>query len=145
MPCSRSFASLSLWAELCQFGEVILQLVATDRDVQRGAGKLVWLLPSFGCHLLVLDAELAVLAEHQLSPTKGTIVMPSEHYAPLRRGTARTFVVLARIWSPQSKPTPLQAMSTRRRRLCSVTRYSGDFGESDANARSVSLKYAPTT
>ena len=59
------------------------------------AGKLVWLLPSRGSHLLVLDAKRDVLAEHQLSQTKGTIVMRPEHYAPLRRGTARTYVVLA--------------------------------------------------
>ena len=59
------------------------------------AGKMVWLLPSRGSHLIVLDAKREVLAEHQLSPTKGTIVMRPEHYAPLRRGTARTYVVLA--------------------------------------------------
>src|SRR5207237_2565357 len=44
---------------------------------------------------LVLDAKRDVLAEHQLSQPKGTIVMRPEHYAPLRRGTARTYVVLA--------------------------------------------------
>jgi transposase len=59
------------------------------------AGKLVWLLPSHGSHLLVLDAKRDVIAEHQLSAVKGTIVMQPEHYAPLRRGTARTYVVLA--------------------------------------------------
>jgi transposase len=59
------------------------------------AGKMVWLLPSRGSHLIVLDAKRDVLAEHQLSATKGTIVMRPEHYAPLRRGTARTYVVLA--------------------------------------------------
>ncbi len=59
------------------------------------AGKMVWLLPSRGSHLVVLDAKREVLAEHQLSATKGTIVMRPEHYAPLRRGTARTYVVLA--------------------------------------------------
>jgi transposase len=59
------------------------------------AGKMVWLLPSRGSHLVVLDAKRDVLAEHQLSATKGTIVMRPEHYAPLRRGTARTYVVLA--------------------------------------------------
>ena len=59
------------------------------------AGKMVWLLPSRGRHLLVLDAKRDVLADHQLSATKGTIVMRPEHYAPLRRGTARTYVVLA--------------------------------------------------
>jgi transposase len=59
------------------------------------AGKLVWLLPSRGSHLLVLDAKREVLVEHQLSATRGSIVMLPEHYAPLRRGTARTYVVLA--------------------------------------------------
>jgi hypothetical protein len=59
------------------------------------AGKLVWLLPSRGRHLLVLDTKRDVLADHQLSLTKCTIVMRPEHYAPLRRGTARTYVVLA--------------------------------------------------
>jgi hypothetical protein len=59
------------------------------------AGKLVWLLPSRGSRLVVLDAKRDVLAEHQLSRAKGTIVMRPEHYAPLRRGTARTYVVLA--------------------------------------------------
>ena len=59
------------------------------------AGKLVWLLPSRGSHLLVLDAKREVLVEHRLSATKGSIVMLPEHYAPLRRGTARTYVVLA--------------------------------------------------
>ena len=60
------------------------------------AGKLVWLLPSRGTHLLVLDARHAVLVEHRLSATKGTIVMLDEHYAPLRRGPATTYVVLAK-------------------------------------------------
>jgi hypothetical protein len=59
------------------------------------AGKLVWLLPSRGSHLLILDARREVLVEHALSPTKGAIVMRTEHYAPLRRTTARTYVVLA--------------------------------------------------
>jgi hypothetical protein len=59
------------------------------------AGQRVWLLPSRGSQLLVLDAQRAVLAEHPLSPTKGTISLRPEHYAPLRRGPARTYVVLA--------------------------------------------------
>ena len=59
------------------------------------AGTLVWLLPSRGTHLLVLDARREVLVEHRLSATKGTITMLPEHYAPLRRGTAKTYVVLA--------------------------------------------------
>jgi transposase len=59
------------------------------------AGKLVWLLVSRGTHLLVLDARRAVVAEHALTATKGTTVLRDEHYAPLRRGPARTYVVLA--------------------------------------------------
>lgn len=59
------------------------------------AGKLVWLLPSRGTHLLILDARRAVLVEHRLSATKGTITMVAEHYAPLRRTAAKTYVVLA--------------------------------------------------
>jgi len=59
------------------------------------AGTLVWLLPSRGTHLLILDARREVLVEHQVSAQKGTIVMLAEHYAPLRRGTAKTYAVLA--------------------------------------------------
>lgn len=59
------------------------------------AGKLVWLLVSRGTHLLVLDARRAVIAEHALSPTKGRTVSLDAHYASLRRGPARTYVVLA--------------------------------------------------
>ena len=59
------------------------------------AGKLVWLLPSRGTHVLVLDAKRELLVEHQLRAGKGAIVILPEHYAPLRRGTARTYVVLA--------------------------------------------------
>jgi transposase len=59
------------------------------------AGKLVWVLVSRGTHLLVLDARRQLLTEHRLSPTKGAIVILQEHYAPLRRGTPRTSVVLA--------------------------------------------------
>ena len=59
------------------------------------AGQLVWVLVSRGTHLLVLDARRAVIAEHALSLAKGTTVTQDEHYAPLRRGPARTYVVLA--------------------------------------------------
>ncbi len=59
------------------------------------AGKLVWLLPSRGTHLLVLDARRELLAEHALSATKGALIMCDDHYAPLRRGPAKTYVVLA--------------------------------------------------
>ena len=45
------------------------------------AGKLVWLLVSRGTHLLVLDAQRAVVAEHALSPRHGTTVLDQEHYA----------------------------------------------------------------
>ena len=59
------------------------------------AGKLVWLLPSRGTHVLVLDARREVLVQHRLSDVKGAIVILPEHYAPLRRTAARTYVVLA--------------------------------------------------
>ena len=59
------------------------------------AGQLVWLLPSRGTHLLILDARREVLVEQQVSATQGTIVMLEEHDAPLRRGTAKTYAVLA--------------------------------------------------
>jgi transposase len=60
------------------------------------AGKLVWLLPSRGTHVLVLDARREVLVQHRLSDVKGAIVILPEHYAPLRRTAARTYVVLAK-------------------------------------------------
>lgn len=59
------------------------------------AGKRVWVLPACGTHVRVLDAQRQLLVEHALSPTKGAIVLQPEHYAPLRRTTARTYVVLA--------------------------------------------------
>jgi transposase len=59
------------------------------------AGQLVWLLVSRGTHLLVLDAQRTVIAEHALSTAKGRTVIQDEHYAALRRGPARTYVVLA--------------------------------------------------
>lgn len=59
------------------------------------AGKLVWLLVSRGTHLLVLDGQRHIIAEHALSPRKGVTVLIAEHYAPLRKTTARTYVVLA--------------------------------------------------
>jgi hypothetical protein len=59
------------------------------------AGKRVWLLVSRGTHLLILDAQRAIVAEHALSQRHGTTVLIQEHYAALRRGTGRTTVVLA--------------------------------------------------
>lgn len=59
------------------------------------AAKLVWLLPSHGSGLVVLDSKREVIAEHTLSPRKGATVIIREHYASLRRGTPRTYVVLA--------------------------------------------------
>jgi transposase len=60
------------------------------------AGKMVWLLLSHGTHLLVLSSRRELLVEHELRTGHGEIVMLPEHYAPLRRrGTPRTYVVLA--------------------------------------------------
>src|SRR5438309_3970000 len=44
---------------------------------------------------MVLDARREVLVQHRLSDVKGAIVILPEHYAPLRRTAARTYVVLA--------------------------------------------------
>jgi transposase len=59
------------------------------------AGKRVWLLVSRGTHLLILDAQRTIVAEHALSQRHGTTVLIQEHYATLRRVTGRTTVVLA--------------------------------------------------
>jgi transposase len=59
------------------------------------AGKRVWLRVSRGTHLLVLDAQRQIVAEHTLSARHGTTVLIQEHYATLRRTSARTTVVLA--------------------------------------------------
>jgi hypothetical protein len=50
---------------------------------------------SRGTHLLVLDAQRQIVAEHALSQRHGTTVLIQEHYATLRRTSARTTVVLA--------------------------------------------------
>jgi len=59
------------------------------------AGKRVWLLVSRGTHLMVLDAQRQIVAEHALSQCHGSTVLIQEHYATLRRTAARTTVVLA--------------------------------------------------
>ncbi len=59
------------------------------------AGKRVWLIASRGTHLLVLNAQRQLVAEHMLSARHGTTVLVQEHYATLRRKSARTTVVLA--------------------------------------------------
>lgn len=59
------------------------------------AGKLVWLLPSRGANLVVHNSKREAIAEHALSRVKGATVINPAHYASLRRGTPRTYVVLA--------------------------------------------------
>jgi len=59
------------------------------------AGKRVWLMVSRGTHLLVRNAQRQIVAEHALSARHGTTVLIQEHYATLRRASARTTVVLA--------------------------------------------------
>jgi len=49
------------------------------------AGKMVWLLVSHGTHLVILNSRRELLAEHELNPGHGQLVMVEEHYAPLRR------------------------------------------------------------
>jgi hypothetical protein len=59
------------------------------------ASKMVWVLPSHGSHIQVVNGKRETIAEHALSRTKGATVMVREHYASLRRGTPRTYVVLS--------------------------------------------------
>ena len=59
------------------------------------AGKRVWLLVSRGTHLLILDGQRQIVAEHALAQRHGTTVLIQEHYATLRRTAARTTVVLS--------------------------------------------------
>jgi hypothetical protein len=59
------------------------------------AGKLVWLLLSHGSSLVILNSRRELLVEHAIEPGRGKTVILPEHYEPLRRGTPRTWVVLA--------------------------------------------------
>lgn len=60
------------------------------------ASKLVWVLPSHGSHILIVNGRRETIAEHALSRVKGATVIIQEHYASLRRGTPRTYVVLSK-------------------------------------------------
>jgi transposase len=59
------------------------------------ASKMVWVLPSHGSHIQVVNGRRETIAEHALSQVKGATVINREHYASLRRGTPRTHVVLS--------------------------------------------------
>jgi transposase len=59
------------------------------------ASKLVWVLPSHGSQIQVVNAKRETIAVHALSQVKGATVINREHYASLRRGTPRTYVVLS--------------------------------------------------
>ena len=59
------------------------------------AGKLVWLLLSHGSSLVILNSRRELLVEHAIEPGRGKTIILPEHYEPLRRGTPRTWVVLA--------------------------------------------------
>lgn len=59
------------------------------------AGKVVWLRVSHGCRLVVFNGRREILAEHELRPGKGEIMMQPEHYELLRqRQGARGFALL---------------------------------------------------
>ena len=60
------------------------------------AGKTVWVLPSHGSHIQIVNARRQTIAEHALSLVKGATVIVEAHYASLRRGTPRTLVVLSK-------------------------------------------------
>jgi len=59
------------------------------------AGKMVWLLLSHGSSLVILSSRRELLVEHAIDPGHGKTIILPEHYEPLRRGTPRTWVVLA--------------------------------------------------
>jgi transposase len=59
------------------------------------ASKMVWVLPSHGSRIQVVNSKRETIAEHDLSRVKGATVIIREHYASLRRGTPRTYVVLS--------------------------------------------------
>lgn len=59
------------------------------------ASKMVWVLPSHGSHIQIVNSKRETIATHALSRIKGATVMVREHYASLRRGTPRTYVVLS--------------------------------------------------
>ena len=60
------------------------------------AGKMVWLRVSQGRRLVILDSKRVLLAEHELCPGRGQLVMQPEHYELLRqRGSPRTYALLA--------------------------------------------------
>ena len=67
----------------------------TRPALPRPEGKIDRLMVSRGTHLLVLTAQRQIVAEHALSTRHGTTVLIQEHYATLRRKSARTTVVLA--------------------------------------------------
>ena len=60
------------------------------------ASKMVWVLPSHGSHIHIVNTKRETIAEHALSRVKGATVIVQEHYASLRRGTPRTYVVLSK-------------------------------------------------
>lgn len=61
----------------------------------RYAGRSVWLLPSQGVRLRLLDERHELIVEHELSRTPGVIVALPEHYAGLRQQTPHTMAGLS--------------------------------------------------
>jgi len=59
------------------------------------AGKIVWIRVSKGNRLVIFSSRREILAEHELRPGKGAIVMVPEHYELLRqRQGARGYALL---------------------------------------------------
>jgi len=61
----------------------------------RYAGRSVWLLPSQGGRLRLLDERHELIVEHALSRTPGVIVALPEHYAGIRQQTPHTMAGLS--------------------------------------------------
>jgi transposase len=58
------------------------------------AGKRVWLRPSQGRYLVVLSQDAQPIAHHTLAVDKKRTILVAAHYEGLRRGAAKTRVVL---------------------------------------------------
>ncbi len=95
LPAKRFVGTLTLTREVSW--DCLLSYEGNRYSVPAAyAGKLVWLLVSRGCRLLVLNSRRELLVDHELSQGHGEIIMLPEHYEPLRRrGNPRTYALLA--------------------------------------------------
>ncbi len=94
LPESRFVGTLALSRKVSW--DCLVPYLGSRYSVPAGyASKMVWVLPSHGSHIQIVNTRRETIAEHALSRVKGATVMVREHYASLRRGTPRTYVVLS--------------------------------------------------